>query len=84
MHARSCSFWHPSAATPASRSVPRGSDASWRTLSWGACHRLAIGAAPGATLPLLAALARQWRATVDAGHGREDVSVARLGLANQS
>ena len=45
---------------------------------------LAIGAAPGATLPLLAALSRQWRATVDAGHGREDVSVARLGLADRS
>ena len=43
---------------------------------------LAIAEAPGATLPLLAALSRQWRATVDAGHGREDVSVARLGLAN--
>ena len=41
---------------------------------------LAIAEAPGATLPLLAALSRQWRATVDAGHGREDVSVARLGL----
>ena len=45
---------------------------------------LAIGAAPGATLPLLAALSRQWRAIVDAGHGREDVSVARLGLAGMS
>jgi 3-hydroxyisobutyrate dehydrogenase len=43
---------------------------------------LAIAEAPGATLPLLAALSRQWRATVDAGHGREDVSVARLGLAD--
>jgi 3-hydroxyisobutyrate dehydrogenase len=43
---------------------------------------LALAEAPGATLPLLAALSRQWRATVDAGHGREDVSVARLGLAN--
>ena len=32
--------------------------------------------------PLLAALSRQWRAAVDAGLGREDVSVARLGLAN--
>jgi 3-hydroxyisobutyrate dehydrogenase len=42
---------------------------------------LALAEAPGATLPLLAALARQWRATVDAGHGRDDVSVARLGLA---
>ncbi len=45
---------------------------------------LAIAAAPGATLPLLAALSRQWRATVDAGHGRQDVSAARLGLANTS
>jgi 3-hydroxyisobutyrate dehydrogenase-like beta-hydroxyacid dehydrogenase len=44
---------------------------------------LAIGAAPGATLPLLAALSRQWRSIVDAGHGREDVSVARLGLPDK-
>jgi 3-hydroxyisobutyrate dehydrogenase len=43
---------------------------------------LAVGAASGATLPLLAALSRQWRSAVDAGHGREDVSVVRLGLAN--
>jgi len=42
---------------------------------------LAIEAADGATLPLLAALSRQWRAAVDAGHGREDVSAARLALA---
>jgi len=41
---------------------------------------LAITAADGAKLPLLAALSAQWRATVDAGHGREDVSAARLGL----
>jgi len=39
----------------------------------------AVDAAPG-TLPLLTALSRQWHATVEAGHGREDVSVARLGL----
>jgi 3-hydroxyisobutyrate dehydrogenase len=45
---------------------------------------LAIGAVPNATVPLLEALARQWRATVDAGHGREDVSAARLGLTDQS
>ena len=45
---------------------------------------LAIGAARDATLPLLAALSRQWRSIVDAGHGREDVSVARLGLADTS
>ncbi|HTP17842.1 MAG TPA: NAD(P)-dependent oxidoreductase [Streptosporangiaceae bacterium] len=43
---------------------------------------LAMSAAPGATLPLLAALSRQWHSAVDAGHGREDVSAARLGLAN--
>jgi 3-hydroxyisobutyrate dehydrogenase len=41
---------------------------------------LAIEAARGDTLPLLAALSRQWRAAVDAGHGREDVSAARLAL----
>jgi 3-hydroxyisobutyrate dehydrogenase len=41
---------------------------------------LAIEAAGGDTLPLLAALSRQWRAAVDAGHGREDVSAARLAL----
>ena len=41
---------------------------------------LAIGAAGDGELPLLAALSRQWRAAVDAGHGREDVSAARLAL----
>jgi 3-hydroxyisobutyrate dehydrogenase len=41
---------------------------------------LAIDAASGDTLPLLAALSRQWQAAVDAGHGREDVSAARLAL----
>ena len=30
----------------------------------------------------LSALSRQWRATVDAGHGREDISAARLGPAS--
>jgi 3-hydroxyisobutyrate dehydrogenase len=35
---------------------------------------LAIAAAGDGTLPVLAALSRQWRAAVDAGHGREDVS----------
>ena len=34
----------------------------------------------GFDLPLLAALSRQWRAAVDAGHGREDISAARLAL----
>ena len=42
---------------------------------------LAIEAADGGSLPLLAALSRQWHAAVDAGHGREDVSAARLALA---
>jgi 3-hydroxyisobutyrate dehydrogenase-like beta-hydroxyacid dehydrogenase len=41
---------------------------------------LALQAAGGATLPLLAALSRQWQAAVAAGHGREDVSAARLAL----
>jgi 3-hydroxyisobutyrate dehydrogenase len=41
---------------------------------------LAIAAADSGTLPVLAALARQWRAAVEAGHGREDVSAARLAL----
>ena len=44
---------------------------------------LAIAAAGGGTLPVLAALSRQWRAAVDAGHGREDVSAARLALGQQ-
>jgi 3-hydroxyisobutyrate dehydrogenase len=42
---------------------------------------LAIDAADGATLPLLAALSKQWHAAVDAGHGREDVSAALQALA---
>ncbi len=41
---------------------------------------LAVQAAGGDALPLLAALSRQWRAAVQAGHGREDVSAARLAL----
>jgi 3-hydroxyisobutyrate dehydrogenase len=41
---------------------------------------LAIDVAGGVQLPLLAALSRQWRAAVEAGHGREDVSAARLAL----
>ncbi len=43
---------------------------------------LAIEAADGAGLPLLEALSRQWRSAVDAGHGREDISVARLALGS--
>jgi 3-hydroxyisobutyrate dehydrogenase len=41
---------------------------------------LALAEADGTSLPLLAALSRQWRAAVDAGHGREDVSAARVAL----
>jgi 3-hydroxyisobutyrate dehydrogenase len=44
---------------------------------------LAIAAADGDALPLLAALSRQWRAAVDAGHGRQDVSAARLALEDR-
>jgi 3-hydroxyisobutyrate dehydrogenase len=43
---------------------------------------LAIAAAEGKTLPLLAALSHQWRGAVDAGHGREDISAARLMLSS--
>jgi 3-hydroxyisobutyrate dehydrogenase len=42
---------------------------------------LAIAAAGSDRLPLLEALSGQWHAAVQAGHGREDVSVARLALA---
>jgi 3-hydroxyisobutyrate dehydrogenase len=41
---------------------------------------LALQAVDGASLPLLAALSEQWQAAVDAGHGRDDVSAARLAL----
>ena len=41
---------------------------------------LAIGAAGGAALPLLTG---QWHAAVNAGHGREDVSAARLALGGK-
>ena len=43
---------------------------------------LALAEADGASLPLLAALSRQWQAAVDAGHGREDVSAARAALTD--
>jgi 3-hydroxyisobutyrate dehydrogenase len=41
---------------------------------------LALRAAGSADLPLLAALSRRWHAAVDTGHGREDISAARLAL----
>jgi 3-hydroxyisobutyrate dehydrogenase len=40
----------------------------------------AVEEAGNGSLPLLAALSRQWRAAVDTGHGRDDVSAARLAL----
>jgi 3-hydroxyisobutyrate dehydrogenase len=43
---------------------------------------LAIGAAGGQAPPLLAALSGQWHAAVAAGHGRQDISAARLALAS--
>ncbi len=45
---------------------------------------LAITAAGAGELPLLAALSRQWHAAVDAGHGRDDISAARLALGGPS
>ena len=45
---------------------------------------LAISAAHDGDLPLLAALSRQWHLAVNAGHGRQDVSAARLALGGRS
>jgi 3-hydroxyisobutyrate dehydrogenase len=45
---------------------------------------LAIAAAGAGGLPLLAALSRQWRAAVGAGHGRDDISAARLALGGST
>src|SRR5258706_11467490 len=42
---------------------------------------LAINAAGGDAPPLLGALSRHWRAAVDTGHGREDVSAAYPALS---
>jgi 3-hydroxyisobutyrate dehydrogenase len=44
---------------------------------------LAVSAAGDDGLPLLAALSRQWRSAVDAGHGRDDVAAARLALGGR-
>jgi 3-hydroxyisobutyrate dehydrogenase len=44
---------------------------------------LAIDAANGGTLPLLNSLSRQWRTAVADGHGRQDVSAARLALRDR-
>ena len=45
---------------------------------------LAIDAADGGRLPLLQALSGQWHAAVQAGHGREDISAARLALSHDT
>ena len=45
---------------------------------------LVIDAAGGQALPLMAALSAQWHAAVAAGYGRQDISAARLALANPS
>jgi 3-hydroxyisobutyrate dehydrogenase len=44
---------------------------------------LAIQAAGGGPLPLLSALSDEWRSAVMDGHGREDISAARLALASR-
>jgi 3-hydroxyisobutyrate dehydrogenase len=44
---------------------------------------LAIRTARGDTPPLLAALSDQWHTAVDAGHGRQDISAARLALGRR-
>jgi 3-hydroxyisobutyrate dehydrogenase len=43
---------------------------------------LALAAAGHTPLPMLTALSHQWRTAVDAGHGREDVSAARIALGD--
>jgi 3-hydroxyisobutyrate dehydrogenase len=43
---------------------------------------LAIDAGRGTSLPMLAALSRQWHRAVEAGYGRDDISAARLALGN--
>jgi 3-hydroxyisobutyrate dehydrogenase len=45
---------------------------------------LAISIAGDEPPPLLAALSRQWHAAVAAGHGRQDISAARLALPSES
>ena len=45
---------------------------------------LALQAAGPDAAPLLAPLARQWRAAVEAGHGRLDISAARLALDDRA
>jgi 3-hydroxyisobutyrate dehydrogenase len=64
------------------RKIDRGDFAAEFPLEWALKDvDLAISAAPGGTtLPLLTALSGQWHTAVAAGHGRQDVSAARLAL----
>jgi 3-hydroxyisobutyrate dehydrogenase len=67
------------------RKMDRGDFAAEFPLEWALKDvDLAIGAAGDDTPPLLAALSGQWHTAVAAGHGRQDVSAARLALAAQA
>jgi 3-hydroxyisobutyrate dehydrogenase len=45
---------------------------------------LALDAADDDRLPLLRALSRQWKAAVEAGHGAQDISAARLAVGDDA
>jgi 3-hydroxyisobutyrate dehydrogenase len=65
--------------------MARGDYAAEFPLEWAVKDvDLAIGAGHADSLPVLATLSRQWHAAVDAGHGREDISAARLALGGHS
>jgi 3-hydroxyisobutyrate dehydrogenase len=67
------------------RKMDRGDFAAEFPLEWALKDvDLAIGAAGDDTPPLLAALSGQWHTAVAAGHGRQDVSAARLALGGPS
>jgi len=65
--------------------IDRGDYAAEFPLEWALKDvDLAISAAGDETPPLLAALSGQWHAAVAAGHGRQDISAARLALTPAS
>jgi 3-hydroxyisobutyrate dehydrogenase len=65
--------------------IDRGDFAAEFPLEWALKDvDLVIDAAGGQAPPLLAALSGQWHAAVAAGYGRQDISAARLALANPS
>ena len=84
------SAWvRPSRAARSTRRSPTPSCTRWRAVTsrrssrWNGRSRTWTWPWPrpaAARLPLLAALSRQWHTAVAAGHGREDVSAARLAL----